>query len=117
MTYTALVAREQIKTAVINAVKKAIESGQLPKAELPDFTVEAPANREHGDYAVNAALVWARCFHKAPSAIADIIINNADFSGTYIQKCEKAGHGSRVFRSARGYPSGLCPAPSFSPCG
>ena len=107
MTYTALVAREQIKTAVINAVKKAIESGQLPKAELPDFTVEAPANREHGDYAVNAALVWARCFHKAPSAIADIIINNADFSGTYIQKCEKAGPGFINFTLSGGYFSDI----------
>ena len=103
MTYTALVAREQIKTAVINAVKKAIESGQLPKAELSDFNVEAPANREHGDYAVNAALVWARCFHKAPSAIADIIINNADFSGTYIEKCEKAGPGFINFILSGGY--------------
>ncbi len=107
MTYTALVAREQIKTAVINAVKKAIESGQLLKAELPDFTVEAPANREHGDYAVNAALVWARCFHKAPSAIADIIINNADFSGTYIQKCEKAGPGFINFTLSDGYFSDI----------
>lgn len=107
MTYTALVAREQIKAAVINAVKKAIESGQLPKAELSDFNVEAPANREHGDYAVNAALVWARCFHKAPSAIADIIINNADFSGTYIQKCEKAGPGFINFTLSDGYFSDI----------
>lgn len=107
MTYTALVAREQIKTAVINAVKKAIESGQILKAELSDFNVEAPANREHGDYAVNAALVWARCFHKAPSAIADIIINNADFSGTYIQKCEKAGPGFINFTLSDGYFSDI----------
>ncbi len=107
MTYTALVAREQIKTAVINAVKKAIDSGQLLKAELSDFNVEAPANREHGDYAVNAALVWARCFHKAPSAIADIIINNADFSGTYIQKCEKAGPGFINFTLSDGYFSDI----------
>lgn len=107
MTYTALVAREQIKAAVINAAKKAIESGELPKAELSDFNVEAPANREHGDYAVNAALVWARCFHKAPSAIADIIINNADFSGTYIQKCEKAGPGFINFTLSDGYFSDI----------
>ena len=107
MTYTALVAREQIKAAVINAAKKAIELGELPKAELSDFNVEAPANREHGDYAVNAALVWARCFHKAPSAIADIIINNADFSGTYIQKCEKAGPGFINFTLSDGYFSDI----------
>lgn len=107
MTYTALVAREQIKAAVINAVKKAIDSGQLLKAELSDFNVEAPANREHGDYAVNAALVWARCFHKAPSAIADIIINNADFSGTYIEKCEKAGPGFINFTLSDGYFSDI----------
>ena len=85
--------KEQIKEVIKNAAIKAIENGQLPEAELNDFTIEAPSNREHGDYAVNAAMAWARVFKKAPRQIAEILLANADFSGTYIEKTEIAGPG------------------------
>ena len=49
--------KEQIKSVIKNAALKAIEQGELPAAELNDFTIEAPSNREHGDYAVNAAML------------------------------------------------------------
>ena len=52
-------AKEQIKTGIINAANKAMAEGVLENAELSDFTVEVPANRDPGDYAVNAAMVWA----------------------------------------------------------
>ncbi len=86
-------AKEQIKNAVTGAVEKAVEGGLLEKADLAGFSVEVPANREHGDYAVNAAMVWARAFRKAPRQIAEIITQNCDFTGTYIKSCEIAGPG------------------------
>ena len=66
-------AKEQIKDLILKAAAPAVEKGELDKAELPDFTIEVPANREHGDYAVNAAMVWARAFRKAPRQIAEIL--------------------------------------------
>ncbi len=86
-------AKEQIKTAIINAAEKAMNDGVLERAELTAFNVEVPSNREHGDYAVNAAMVWARLFHKAPRQIAEIIIANCDFENTYIKSSEIAGPG------------------------
>jgi len=86
-------AKEQINSLIINSAKKAMESGLLEKAELTDFTVEVPANRDHGDYAINAAMVWARLFHKAPRQIAEILVENCDFEGTYIKSLEIAGPG------------------------
>ncbi len=86
-------AKEQINNWVIASAKKAIEQGVLENAELTAFTVEVPANRDHGDYAVNAAMVWARLFHKAPRQIAEILVENCDFEGTYIKSCEIAGPG------------------------
>ncbi len=86
-------AKEQIRNSVIISVEKAIRNGLLEEAELTDFTVEVPANRSHGDYAVNAAMVWARLFHKAPRQIAEIIVDNFDFGGTYIKSAEIAGPG------------------------
>jgi len=86
-------AKEQIKNAIVGAVDKACEKGLLEKAELAPFSIEVPANREHGDYAVNAAMVWARAFRKAPRQIAEIITENCDFTNTYIKSCEIAGPG------------------------
>lgn len=86
-------AKEQINNAIINAVSKAMDEGVLDKNELTAFNVEIPSNREHGDYAVNAAMVWARLFHKAPRQIAEIIIANCDFENSYIKSAEIAGPG------------------------
>ena len=86
-------AKEQIKNTIIDAAKKAMNDGVLENAELTAFNVEVPSNREHGDYAVNAAMVWARLFHKAPRQIAEIIIANCDFENTYIKSTEIAGPG------------------------
>lgn len=86
-------AKEQVAGCVLNAAKSAMEKGILEKAELAEFAVTVPQNREHGDWAVNAAMVWARAFHKAPRQIAEIISGEFDFSSTYIEKYEIAGPG------------------------
>ena len=96
-------AKEQIINAVNTAAQKAISEGTLPEAELSGFTVEVPANREHGDYAVNAAMSWARVFKKAPRQIAEILTSNFDFEGSYIERCEIAGPGFINFFLADSY--------------
>lgn len=85
--------KSQIRSVIEDAVKKAVEGGVLEPQDLADFTVEVPANRANGDYAVNAAMVWAKAFRKAPRAIAEILLDNADFNGTYIERAEIAGPG------------------------
>lgn len=85
--------KKQIKDIIVAAAQKAIAAGQLPEAELTDFTIESPASREHGDYAVNAAMVWSRVFRNAPRKIAETIMANADFSDSYVEKFEIAGPG------------------------
>lgn len=86
-------AKEQIKESVYKAVEKAFEKGAFERTELPDFTIEVPANRDHGDYAVNAAMVWAKALRKAPRMIAEALMENADFEGTYIDSFQIAGPG------------------------
>lgn len=81
-------AKEQIKTSLQNAAKTA-----FLRDDLPEFSIETPQNREHGDFAVNAAMVWARELHLSPRVIAEKLLESADFSGTYIGKCEIAGVG------------------------
>ena len=87
------IAKEQIKKSIYDAVDNAVGKGLLEKADLNDFGIEVPSNREHGDYAVNAAMVWAKAFHKSPRMIDEILMENADFNDTYIKSYEIAGPG------------------------
>ncbi|MGI6279549.1 MAG: arginine--tRNA ligase [Acutalibacteraceae bacterium] len=96
-------AREQIRKIIIDAAKTAAAKNLIEDVELPDFGIEIPANREHGDYAVNAALVWAKALRKAPRAIAEILMQNAVFDGTYIKSFEIAGPGFINFFLNDGY--------------
>ena len=86
-------AKKQIENLLVAAAKTAIEKGELCEAELSPFKVEVPADRKNGDYAVNAAMVWARGFKLAPRAIAEKLMANVNFEGTFIEKYEIAGPG------------------------
>ncbi len=83
----------QIKTLVEDSLKSAIQKGQLAEGEIPEFTVEIPADTTHGDFATNAAMVSARAFRLAPRAIAEIISSNIKLEGTVFEKIEIAGPG------------------------
>lgn len=85
--------KDEIKNIIKNAATTAMKDGSLPQAELCDFAIEVPANRSHGDYAVNAAMVWSKLFRKAPRMIAEDILSHANFSDSYIEKYEIAGPG------------------------
>ena len=86
-------AKSKIEKMLIDAAKTAIEKGELCEAELAPFKVEVPSDRKNGDYAVNAAMVWARGFKLAPRAIAEKLMANVNFEGTIIEKYEIAGPG------------------------
>ena len=96
-------AKEQIKNIIFTAASKAIADGALENAELRDFTIEVPKDRANGDYAINAAMVWSRLFKKAPRQIAEILMANASFEGTYIEKYEIAGPGFINFYLSQKY--------------
>ena len=86
-------AKNEIRELIKKSVDTAVRNGQLADAPLPDFTVEIPADRQHGDFAANAAMVSARAFHTAPRKIAEAIVENISGDSKYIEKCEIAGPG------------------------
>ena len=85
--------KKQIKSAVIDAIKKAMAQGALVEAEMPDFIIETPADSKNGDLATNVAMVGARNFRTAPAKIAQAIVENIDLTDTLCDKCEIAGPG------------------------
>lgn len=96
-------AKEQIENIIYSAAKSAMSEGLLPEAELNPFKIEMPQSRDHGDYAVNAAMVWSKAFRNAPRKIAEILTAKFDFSDSYIKSCEIAGPGFINFFLADSY--------------
>ncbi len=87
-------AMTEVDALLKNAFKKAMQEGKLPENEIPQFTVEIPAETSHGDFASNAAMVSARTFRNAPVKIANILTESMDFSDArYIERVEIAGPG------------------------
>lgn len=86
-------ATEALRGAVRAAMEAAMADGTLPQADLPEFALEVPADRAHGDWACNAAMVGARAFRTAPRKIAEAIASHLDLSGSYFERVEIAGPG------------------------
>jgi arginyl-tRNA synthetase len=60
---------------------------------VPDFTVEAPREKEHGDLATNLALLLAKPARMAPRRVAEILVQNLTRSLPWVEKIEIAGPG------------------------
>ena len=94
---------EKLRSNIESAVKAAMDKGLLPAGELPAFVLEEPADRSHGDIASNVAMAGARVFRTAPRNAAQIILDNLDLDGTYVEKCEIAGPGFINFFLSQNY--------------
>lgn len=93
MKNTVSSAKEQIISAIKEAVNKNIASGVFCEAELPEFKTEIPADKNNGDYSANAAFMLSRALRMPPRKIADAIVNVIELNDTYFSKCEAAGAG------------------------
>ncbi len=104
-TYSQAVA--QLKAAITDAINRAVASGALPQADLPDFIIETPADTTHGDFATNAAMAGAKAFRMPPFKIAQAITENLDLSKTMCDRFETAGPGFINFFLGSEFYSGV----------
>ncbi|MCL2856697.1 MAG: arginine--tRNA ligase [Oscillospiraceae bacterium] len=86
-------ATAQVRALVIAAIEKAAKHGSLPEVQPPEFAVEIPGDTAHGDFAANIALVGAKAFRMPPPKIAQAILENLDFDGSFFERGEIAGPG------------------------
>ncbi|MBR6728719.1 MAG: arginine--tRNA ligase [Clostridia bacterium] len=80
------------------ALLQAREAGELSFETIPDYTIEEPREKEHGDFATNAAMLLAKQARKAPRAIAEAILAHLKPEGTYVTSAEVAGAGFVNFK-------------------
>lgn len=83
--------KERLKKVIEEAVAKAvgISASETP---LPDFQVEAPKERQFGDYATNVAFVLAKARRLSPKALAESIASAVE-KNDVIEKVDIAGGG------------------------
>jgi len=93
MSKTTDTARQQLQSAIEQAITSLTASGQLPAGELRPFNIEVPNDRKNGDFSANAAMVNSRVFKMAPKQSADLICGALDLSDTYFTRVETAGPG------------------------
>ncbi len=95
----------KLKALITQALKGAVNDGELSGGDLPEFIIERPANKANGDYSSNVAMVGARLFKKAPRAIAQSIVDRLDLSDTVFDRVEIAGPGFLNFFLSQKYYS------------
>ena len=76
--------REEIKKLIEKAVKET-------EKEFPDFSIEVPSEKSHGDYSVNVALILAKKSGKNPVELANLIKDKV--KSDLFSKIEIAGPG------------------------
>jgi arginyl-tRNA synthetase len=77
-----------------SVLEKAIKTALEPLGIEADFSIEAPADFSHGDYATNAALVAGKKLGKNPKEVAEAIaaaLRKEDIKN--VEKIEIAGPG------------------------
>jgi arginyl-tRNA synthetase len=86
--------RDRVVDIFRRALAKGAAEGRWPSAEAP-FSVEAPRDPKHGDFAVNAAMVLAKAAGKPPRELAQAIVEavRAVDAGGEIASLEIAGPG------------------------
>jgi arginyl-tRNA synthetase len=67
-----LIAKE-LREMIVAAINDAVAAGEIPPVDAPDFVLERPRLKAHGDWATNAALALSRNLGRSPRDIADIL--------------------------------------------
>ena len=87
------VATEEIRQTVRDAFARLVKAGEFPNVSIPEFVIEVPAERTHGDFSANIAMAGARTLKMAPRKSAELLLNSLQFENTYLEHAEVAGPG------------------------
>lgn len=83
----------QLNEMIMEALGTLVAEEAVPAVPVPTFTIEIPADKSHGDFAANTAMVCARAFRLPPRKIAELICEKLDLTGTIFDRTEVAGPG------------------------
>lgn len=84
--------RESLESVLYQALKAAVEAGELPLKEIPQPSLERPREEGHGDWACTIAMRLAKAAHMNPRAIAQVIVDHLP-ANNLVESFEIAGPG------------------------
>lgn len=84
--------RESLESVLYQALKAAVEAGELPLNEIPQPSLERPREEGHGDWACTIAMRLAKAAHMNPRAIAQVIVDHLPVNNL-VESFEIAGPG------------------------
>lgn len=84
--------RESLESVLYQALKAAVETGELPLNEIPQPSLERPREEGHGDWACTIAMRLAKAAHMNPRAIAQAIVDHLP-ENNLVESFEIAGPG------------------------
>lgn len=84
--------RESLESVLYQALKAAVEAGELPLNEIPQPSLERPREEGHGDWACTIAMRLAKAAHMNPQAIAQVIVDHLP-ANNLVESFEIAGPG------------------------
>ena len=85
--------RDSLYKTIVTALEQAKEDGMLNFSTIPDFVIEVPREKEHGDFAANVAMLLARQAKMPPRKIAEIIVAQIPVNQAGVKKVDIAGAG------------------------
>jgi arginyl-tRNA synthetase len=85
--------KQIVKEIIEKAFYECIRVGHLQSRTLPDYVVEIPKNKGHGDFATNIALLLASTEKRSPREIAKLLVACIEQDGGDVQRIEIAGPG------------------------
>ena len=86
-------ASEALHQLLVEGLGRLVAEGKIPAEPIPAFRVEVPADKSHGDFAANVAMVSAKTFRMAPRKIAELLLDAVSLDGTIFDRAEIAGPG------------------------
>lgn len=84
--------RESLESVLYQALKAAVEAGELSLNEIPQPSLERPREEGHGDWACTIAMRLAKAAHMNPRAIAQVIVDHLP-ANNLVESFEIAGPG------------------------
>lgn len=86
-------ASDVLSHLILEGLRQVAAEQSVPEESLLPFRVEVPAEKAHGDFAANAAMIHAKVLHMAPRMIAEKLLAHISLEGTFFARAEIAGPG------------------------
>ncbi|MBD1372020.1 arginine--tRNA ligase [Hazenella sp. IB182357] len=99
---------ERMTTALKDEIRAAVvRTGFVQSADIPDFVLEVPREKEHGDWATNIAMKLTKIARRNPREIANSIVAEINQEKAAILDIEIAGPGFINFFMDRSFLRGI----------